>query len=91
MAVIDAPILILVIELAGLDLEVCSAETPVLNEEGGHVVVLLELPGGVQDADGNIEVSTLLEAPQALEGPVEYPGALLLDMALDLWVALALR
>ena len=49
-----------------LYLELRALDAPVLNKEGGHVVVLPELLGGIFDASGNLEVTTLLEAPQAL-------------------------
>src|SRR5215210_176276 len=87
-AVLFTPISVFAVELGGLDLGVRFLDAPVLDEEGGHVVVLSELLCGVGDAGGNLEVSALLEAPQAFEGPVENPGALLLDVALDLRVAL---
>src|SRR5215210_2529028 len=87
-AVLFTPISVFAVELGGLDLGVRFLDAPVLDEEGGHVVVLPELLCGVGDAGGNLEVSAFLEAPQAFEGPVENPGALPLDVALDLWVAL---
>src|SRR5215210_7969450 len=87
-AILFTPISVFAVELGGLDLSVRFLDAPVLDEEGGHVVVLPELLCGVGDAGGNLEVSALLEALQAFEGPVEDPGALLLDVALDLRVAL---
>src|SRR5215208_7141500 len=79
-AVLFTPIPVFAVELGGLDLGVQFLDAPVLDEEGGHVVVLSELLCGVGDAGGNLEVSAFLEAPQADQGPVEDPGALLLDV-----------
>jgi hypothetical protein len=64
--ILEAPLFVFGVELAGLYLEIGSLDASVLNEEGGHVVVLPELLGGILDASGNLEVTTLLEAPQAL-------------------------
>ena len=80
-AVLFTPIPVFAVELGGLDLGVRFLDAPVLDEEGGHVVVLPELLCGVGDTGRNLEVAALLEAPQADQGPVENPGALLLDVA----------
>src|SRR5215211_846507 len=88
--ILEAPLFVFGVELAGLYLEISSLNASVFNEEGGHVVVLPELLGGILDASGNLEVTTLLEAPQAFEHPVEYPGTLGFDGMLDFRVALIL-
>src|SRR5215207_1475536 len=80
-AVLFTPISVFAVELGGLDLGVRFLDASVLDEEGGHVVMLPELLCGIGDAGGNLEVAALLEAPQADQGPVEDPGALLLDVA----------
>src|SRR5215217_7365318 len=69
-AVFFAPIFIFAVELGGWYLEVCASDTSVVDKEGRHVVIFPEFLGSVLDAGGNFEVSSFLEAPQALEGPV---------------------
>src|SRR5215208_2680490 len=89
-AVFFAPIFIFTVELGGCDLRVYVSDTSILDKECWHVVVLPELLGSVLDAGRNFEVSSFLEAPQTSEGPVEDPGALLLDGVFDLRIALLL-
>src|SRR5215210_3559981 len=72
-AVFFAPIFVFAVELGGRHLRVRASDTSVVDKECWYVVVLPELFGGVLDADGNLEVATLLKTPQALECPVEYP------------------
>src|SRR5215210_2293189 len=88
MAVFLAPILVLTVKPGGRHLEVRTSDAPVLDEEGGHVIALPELLGGVQDAGGNLKVAALVEPVEAFEGPVEDPGALTFDEPLYLRVAL---
>src|SRR5215217_6844350 len=89
-AVFFAPIFVFAVELGGRHLKVRASDTSVVDKECWYVVILPELFGGVLDAGGNLEVATLLDAPQAFERPVEYPGAFLLDGVFDLRVALIL-
>ena len=90
MPILKTPLFVLGVELAGLNLALGSPDAPVLDKEGRHVVVFPELLGSVLDTGGNLEVAALLEAPQALESPVEYPGTLGLDGVFDLRVAFVL-
>src|SRR5215203_519692 len=85
-----APIFIFAVELGGLGLGVRFLDAPVLDEEGGHVVMLPELLGSVLDAGGDLEVTALPEAPQTFEGPVENPGSLGRYGPFDLRIALVL-
>ena len=89
MTVVETPILIFIVKLTGLDLEIRAPDAPVFDEEGRHVVVLLELLGGADDAGRDLEVTALLKTPQTLKGPVEDPGSLLLYVAFYLRVLLA--
>src|SRR5215212_944058 len=89
-AVFFAPIFVFAVELGGRHLKVRASDTSVVDKECWYVVILPELFGGVLDAGGNLEVATLLDAPQAFERPVEYPGAFLLNSVFDLRVALIL-
>src|SRR5215218_5949492 len=68
--ILKTPLFIFGVELAGLDLALDSLDAPVLDKEGRHVIVLPELLSNILDAGGNLEVTALLEAPQALESPV---------------------
>src|SRR4051812_47085302 len=70
-AILFTPISVFAVELGSLDLGIRFLDAPVFHEESGHVVVLPELLCSVGDTGGNLEVSALLEAPQAFEGPVE--------------------
>ena len=90
MAIFLTPILVFAVELGGWYLGVRTSDTSVVDKECWYIIILPELFGGVLDAGGNFEVPPFLEAPQAFERPVEYPGTLGFDGTLDLRVALIL-
>ena len=60
-SVLLAPIPVLAIQMRCLYLELRALDAPVLNKEGGHVVVGPELPSGVLNALWNVEVAALVE------------------------------
>ena len=60
-SVLLAPIPVLAIQMRGLYLELGALGAPVLDEEGGHVVVGPELPSGVLDTLWNVEEAALIE------------------------------